>query len=152
MDFEGFQFSNKYRIFLFKVHRTWLFFNIFMIMRIVMKFNLFLKFMFVTLLFIGCGDEKPADESAANEYATETITVETIKCQMCVATVQRAALQVTGVEGIRIDFDRKIATVSFNSDLTSLQDIELAIAKSGFHANDTRRDEEVYATLPDCCK
>jgi periplasmic mercuric ion binding protein len=116
------------------------------------KFKLFLTFIFVILLFIGCGGEEPADESAAIEYATETITVETIKCQMCVATVQRAALQVNGVEGIRIDFDRKIATVSFNPDLASLRDIEQAIANSGYHANDTRRDEDAYATLPDCCK
>lgn len=104
------------------------------------------------LVIAGCGSGEQAEEAAVIEYATETITMETVKCQMCVATVQQAAAKVAGVEGMRFDFDSKIGTVSFNPELTSLEKIEEAIAAAGYHANDTKRDETVYATLPDCCR
>jgi len=104
------------------------------------------------LFFIGCGGEETADESIAANLQTETITVEGIQCQMCVATIQQAAGSVSGVERMNVDFDNKIATVSFNPDHTSLQYIERAIANAGYHANDTQRDEDAYAQLPDCCR
>jgi len=104
------------------------------------------------LFFIGCGGGEQSEEIPTIEYATETIALETIQCLMCVASVQQAAASVAGVEGMNIDFDRKIGTVSYNADMTSLKDIELAIAKAGYHANETKRDEEAYAQLPDCCR
>ncbi len=104
------------------------------------------------LFLVGCGSGEQAEEIPAIEYATETIKMETVKCQMCVATVQQAAANVPGVEGMRVDFDNKIGTVSFNPELTTLEEIEQAIAAAGYHANDTKRDEDVFATLPDCCR
>ncbi len=104
------------------------------------------------LFLIGCGGEERTEDVQAINQKTETIAVETIQCQMCVAYVQQAAAGVQGVDGININFDTKIATVSFNADYTSLSEIEKAIAKAGYHANETKRDEEAYVNLPDCCR
>jgi periplasmic mercuric ion binding protein len=110
-------------------------------------------FAFIGIFFIiGCGSTERTDETGHIQTTTETISLEGLKCQMCVATVQRAAGNLDGVEHMRIDFDTKVATVSFNSDMVTLTDIEHAIAESGYHANDTRRNEEAYASLPDCCR
>ncbi len=103
-------------------------------------------------LLIGCGAEEKSDEAAALAQHTETITLEGVQCQMCVANVQQAAAGVEGVEGMRIDFDQRVATVSFNPDYTTLEDIEKAIARAGYTANETHRDEAAYEQLPDCCK
>ncbi len=103
-------------------------------------------------LFIGCGNGEQTEEIPTIEFATDTIKMETLKCQMCVATVQQAVAKVEGVEGMRVDFDNKIGTVSYNAEITTLKEIEEAIAAAGYHANDTKRDETVYATLPDCCR
>jgi copper ion binding protein len=108
---------------------------------------------FIGIFFIiGCGGTESSEETGRIHTTTETIKLEGLKCQMCVATVQRAAGNLDGVEHMRIDFDAQVATVSFNSDLVSLTDIEHAIAESGYHANDTRRNEDAYANLPDCCR
>lgn len=106
----------------------------------------------VMLLFlIGCGGGK-TDETVTAEYVTETIRLETIRCQMCVSFVQKAAASVDGVEGMRVDFDRRIGTVSFDPAKTTLGEIEAAIAAAGYNANETKRDEHAYLALPDCCR
>lgn len=104
------------------------------------------------LFIIGCGSGEERDDTPVDEYTTETISLETIQCQMCAATVQQAASNVEGVERVDVHLEGRVGTVSFNADKASLKDIELAIAKTGYHANDTKRDENVYLQLPACCR
>lgn len=104
------------------------------------------------LFLIGCGSQEKQEELPAIEYTTETIKLETINCQMCVATVQKAIAEVGGVYEATVDLNAKMATVSFDADMTTLNEIEKSIAMAGYHANETTRDDDAYAKLPDCCR
>lgn len=117
-------------------------------MNLLATFAVVLGFLFV----IGCGSQQEHEELPAIEYTTETIKLETIHCQMCVATVQKAIAEVEGIYEANVDLTTKMATVSFDPDITSLSDIEKSIANAGYHANETLRNEEAYAKLPDCCR
>jgi copper chaperone CopZ len=104
------------------------------------------------IFLIGCGSQEQQEELPAIEYSTETIKLETLRCQMCVATVQMAIAEVEGIYDVNVDLTAKMATVSFDPDITTLSEIENSIAKAGYHANETTRDEDAYAKLPDCCR
>ncbi len=111
-------------------------------------FTLVFGFLFI----IGCGSQQEQEGLPAIEYTTETIKLETIHCQMCVATVQKAIAEVEGIYEANVDLTAKMATVSFDADMTTLNEIEKSIAKAGYHANETTRDDDAYARLPDCCR
>jgi periplasmic mercuric ion binding protein len=117
-------------------------------MRVIYHVTLYIGILF----FIGCGGNGQTDEIPDVGLTTETITLETIRCQMCATSVQRAAGGVDGVAGMRVDLDGRTSVVSFDAERTSLAEIEAAIARVGYHANNTLRDEEAYADLPDCCR
>jgi len=117
-----------------------------------MKTSAILTLVLGFLFLVGCGSQEQQEELPAIEYTTETIKLETIQCQMCVATVQKALAEVDGIYETNVDLTAKMATVSFDADITSLSDVEKSIAKAGYHANETKRDEDAYAKLPDCCR
>jgi copper chaperone CopZ len=104
------------------------------------------------MVFIGCSGKNEEQAETNVHYETATIALETMKCQMCAAFVQQAAIKVHGVAEMDVNLDRKVGTVRYNPEETNLAQIEQAIADAGYNANDTSRNEEIYATLPDCCK
>jgi copper chaperone CopZ len=117
-----------------------------------MRFTNLIPVLMIFVIAVGCGQEEKTHEETIDEYQTATISLETMKCQMCASFVQHAAKKVDGVSEMDVDLERKVGTVRFDPEKTSLDIIELAIANAGYNANETKRDEEVYATLPDCCK
>ena len=48
---------------------------------------------------------------AATENQTAHFAIEKMTCAMCPITVRKAMEQVSGVEGVNVDFEAKIATV-----------------------------------------
>jgi len=83
---------------------------------------------------------------------TAVVKVPTIVCNSCVSTITKALKKVNGVKTTKIDLEKKTATVSYVSTKTTLSKIEMAIAKAGYDANDTKRDPEAYEKLDACCK
>ncbi|WP_158276117.1 hypothetical protein [Brumimicrobium oceani] len=53
---------------------------------------------------------------------------------------------------VKIDAETNTITVTYNSKKTNLEEIEKAIALSGFKANDVEPTEEAYNSLDGCCK
>jgi copper chaperone CopZ len=115
------------------------------------KIRLFLAVLTI-MVFIGCSGKDGGQADTNIHHETGTIALETMKCQMCAAFVQQAAKKVHGVVEMDVNLERKVGTVRYNPEETDLAQIEQAIADAGYNANDTPRNKEVYATLPDCCK
>ncbi|MCB0726606.1 MAG: heavy-metal-associated domain-containing protein [Ignavibacteriae bacterium] len=83
---------------------------------------------------------------------TITIKLNSMQCDMCVEKVTEAINSVEGVEKVSVDLDKKNATVTFNSDVTSKKAIEKAITSAGYDANNKKADPEAYDNLSGCCK
>ena len=85
---------------------------------------------------------------------SKTITIElnSIQCDMCVEKVTEVINSVVGVEKAEVDLEKKIATVTYNTDMTNKKAIEKAITSAGYNANKKTADKEAYNNLSSCCK
>jgi periplasmic mercuric ion binding protein len=59
---------------------------------------------------------------------------------------------VDGVIEANVDRKAKTATVKYNSLKVKQADLENAVAKSGYDANEVKRDQNAYDNLDGCCK
>ncbi len=98
------------------------------------------------------GDKKAQHKMDMSHKGHVMINVPTVQCDNCVATVTAAVKKVDGVENIKIDPDKKVAHVNFDPQKTNAKDIRLAIAASGYDADDVKRDEKAHDSLPKCCQ
>jgi copper chaperone CopZ len=81
--------------------------------------------------------------------------IETIKvygnCNMCKKTIEKAInleLVATG----KWDTDTKMATITFDSTKTNLDEIKDRIALSGYDMEKYFAPDDIYASLPECCQ
>ncbi len=73
-------------------------------------------------------------------------------CEMCKATIEKAA---GGLEGVNVadwNIETKQIHVSFNKDKTSLNKIHKAIAAAGYDTEKETASQEAYENLPSCCQ
>lgn len=84
---------------------------------------------------------------------TETIKIKTSAvCGTCKATIEKALAFEKGVKKATLDVKTKIVTVEYQADKTSPEKIRACIAKSGYDADDVKREEKAYNKLDECCK
>ena len=95
-------------------------------------------------LAIGCGSAITAKEAE--------IKTPTLQCSSCEVTVKNAVKKVDGVQSVAVDADQKLVRVAYADGATDVSQLESAIAKAGYQANDKKADPEAYKGLPDCCK
>ncbi|PWH86073.1 hypothetical protein DIT68_05825 [Brumimicrobium oceani] len=75
------------------------------------------------------------------------------ECESCDRNIfLRVDQNTKGVRKVKIDAETNTITVTYNSKKTNLEEIEKAIALSGFKANDVEPTEEAYNSLDGCCK
>jgi mercuric ion binding protein len=70
----------------------------------------------------------------AAEPATKTVTlaVENMSCAACPITVRKALEKVPGVAKVKVDFDTKTATVTFDPAKTKVDDLTRATTEAGY--------------------
>ena len=90
------------------------------------------------------------NSQAQSTIKTATITVKG-NCEQCKERIENAA-DIKGVKRCVWDMKTKIATIAYNSDKVSIEQIEQAIAKAGHETASQKVDEKAYHALPDCCK
>ncbi len=112
-----------------------------------MKFTLIL--LTIGLLFVGCSK---SPEKNQVKFETTSIKVETAQCGSCASAITKALNNVEGVQKADVDIKKKVATVIFASDKTSLSHLEEAVTKAGYSANDKKADAAAYEKLDECCK
>jgi copper chaperone CopZ len=95
-----------------------------------------------TVFFMNCnGDIQKAD-----------INIPTAQCGMCAMTIEDALGNVDGVKKAQVDMEKLVATVAYDAEKTGVSNLESAISNSGYQANEKLANDEVYQTLPACCK
>lgn len=75
-------------------------------------------------------------QTATTQTAAQTriFVIENMTCALCPVTVQKAMARVPGVRLVRIDFEQKTATVSFDPSITTAEAIASASTNAGYPA------------------
>ncbi|NGM64740.1 TonB-dependent receptor domain-containing protein [Sphingobacterium sp. SGR-19] len=99
---------------------------------------------FITLLFISIYTIGLAQQDS-------TITFEVAgNCAMCKQRIEKAA-KIDGVSQATWNAQDGMATVAFNSNVTSSKNIKQSIADAGHDTDEARAKQEVYEKLHQCC-
>jgi periplasmic mercuric ion binding protein len=68
----------------------------------------------------------------AGTLQTITLDLQNMTCAICPTTVKKSLERVSGVADAKVDFDKKIATVSFDPDKTNAAALTKTTADAGF--------------------
>ena len=74
------------------------------------------------------------------------------KCGMCETRIEKTANSIDGVSKADWDMETLILEVAFDESKTSVDKIQMAIAKVGHDSPMHKAQDEVYNALPGCCK
>ena len=85
-----------------------------------------------------------------------SVTKESFKvsgnCDMCKSTIEKAAKSVDGVNSAKWNVASKKMNVKYDSEKTSLEEIQTAIVASGYDIGEQKATEEAYNNLHSCCQ
>lgn len=70
--------------------------------------------------------------SAQAAPATVALSLPTMDCPVCPITVKKALTGVPGVSVARVDFDRRLATVTYDDSRTTVDALMRATAHAGY--------------------
>ena len=80
------------------------------------------------------------------------IKVPGLKNQVCAKIIQDAFMKQPGIVSIQPDFQQRELTVTYNSMVIAIKNIEFTIAEVGFDANDEKARTNAVAVLPPECR
>lgn len=66
---------------------------------------------------------------------TVTLAVQNMTCEMCQVTVKKSLEKVPGVSLVKVDFDKKTATVTYDADKSQAETLTKATTNAGFPSN-----------------
>jgi len=98
----------------------------------------------------GCSDAAlpVKSDDSLNSVVTGTVHIEGMTCGSCVKHIEETVIQLNGVINIRVSLPDKMATVEFNSAVTSISAIANEISDMGFEATpDTTQGESQVPAL-----
>lgn len=103
------------------------------------------------LVLLGCA--LLASSCRRNDYRTVKIHVPEMRNQACAQIIHSALSRVQGVEwdSIEINVSERSVTVTYDSMLLSLKNIEFTVAAAGFKADSVPADEKAQKALPPEC-
>lgn len=89
-------------------------------------------------------------------FAPAEKKVETVKvygnCGMCKTRIEKAAKSQDGVSKAKWNQKKEELTVTYDPDVTNMEDVEKKVAEAGHDTEDVRADDKVYENLHSCCK
>jgi len=106
----------------------------------------YLSGIMVVLIVLGLGACRKQD------IRTVVIQVPGMKNPACTKIIQDAFLKQPGIQSIRPDFQKRELTITYNSMVVALKNLEFTVAGAGFDANDTQAFTNAVAALPPECR
>lgn len=106
----------------------------------------------IPLSFVGCRNQQPPKTAAVSDAMVTTIALPTLKCNTCIATVDKALSSLDGIESADINLKEKKATVKFLPAKLTVDKIAEQISNAGYDANGVKRNSAAYENLQACCK
>lgn len=91
-----------------------------------------MSFRLLTLLIAWIALPLSAPVAADSAPQSVTLAVENMTCRACPITVRKSLQKVPGVTDVRVDFDRRTATVTFDPQRTSVEALQRATTNAGY--------------------
>jgi mercuric ion binding protein len=63
---------------------------------------------------------------------TVTLAVQNMTCELCPITVKKSLEKVPGVSAVKVDFDKKTATVTYDADTAQPETLTTATTNAGY--------------------
>jgi copper chaperone CopZ len=104
---------------------------------------IFAVFVFAAILALSPVDIYP---STIGEITVE-VSTPTVQCGMCDRNISKALDKVNGVKSYEVNIESKKVIVTYDEAVISLTEIENAISKAGYDANDKKADKKAYNKL-----
>jgi copper chaperone CopZ len=83
----------------------------------------------------------------------KTIIIKTsAQCEQCKERIESVLAFEKGIKSSKLDLETKQITVVFQPAKTDPETIKKTISKTGYDADDVRKDEKAYNKIPECCK
>jgi copper chaperone CopZ len=73
-------------------------------------------------------------------------------CQMCKDRIEKGTIKIKGIKYVTWDIMSNNISLIYNSKKTSLDQIHKEISLLGHSTEKYKAPEEIYNTLPDCCR
>ena len=83
---------------------------------------------------------------------TVKISIPTIQGQLCKERLEQFLKYEEGVAKATIDIRKKIITITYHTERTTIENLKTQIANQGFDADDIKANPESYNKLPTACK
>ena len=95
-----------------------------------------------------------SSSSAQQQKAVQKAVIKTpgVQCDVCKDRVEFFISHEEGVSAVNVDIRKKITTVTWITDRTTLENIKVAIANLGYDADDIEAEEFAYKRLAKSCK
>lgn len=104
------------------------------------------KMMSLTIVFLVAGFSLFAQEVKTEKFKVYG------KCGMCESRIEKAAKSVDGVSTADWDQKTKMIEVAFDKSKTDVHKVHMAIAEAGHDTDMHKASDDVYNSLPGCCK
>ena len=85
-------------------------------------------------------------------YQTTEIATPTTQCGMCITNITYALDKLDGIKKVKINDKNRSVIITYLDDKTTLDELETAISKAGYQANDKPANPEAYGKLSRCCR
>lgn len=82
---------------------------------------------------------------------TQYLSVTGMTCQGCVESVTRALQAISGVRNAEVSLAVGSATIEFDEQLTSLDDLEQAVKQAGYDVGTGESTDESQSNRKGCC-
>jgi len=90
---------------------------------------------------------------AQKSSKVETVTIKSsIQCGMCEDRLTDMFAEYWAVKEVNFNVPEQLITVKYNKKKTSVEEIRLKIAETGYDADDVEAVTKAYNQLPGCCK
>jgi len=122
------------------------------------------------IFLIGCGDDKVESdvlkeqtkkpkttlskqtEIKASVIVSTTVNTPTIQCKTCEKNILKAFDRIDGITEVNVDLKNKNVKINYNEAVITVSEIKSIISKTGYDADDIKRDPSAYDKLDECCK
>jgi len=110
------------------------------------------KIQLLFVLIAGLAISTQAQVTRKGSSETAVIKTPTVQCEQCKKKIESYLSREEGVQKVVVDYKKKITTVTYLFDRTSVENVKTAIANVGYDADDVKADPDAYKRLPTCCK
>jgi len=107
------------------------------------KICVFAVLLMTVILFVSCRQQ---------DIRKVVIKVPGLKNQVCAKIIQDAFMRQPGIVSTSPDYQKHELTVTYNSMVIAVKNLEYTIAAAGFDANDTPAYTNAAAALPKECR